>query len=530
MDAEKTDQQLPSPPDRLNEIGRDHWKRLGLILVRKDVLNDSVIEKLSDLCFWKQQKADVLKSLNDAETNPLQDKTSRSFKSLSSIHLSSVKAIQKEIDQLNEELGIDQHSDDDLSDTPVVPDDVYQSLPELLAGCCDLFDNRRQRDLFLTGSLSLTGAVLQNVVAEHAEGLFSTNLNVMMVCSGNGSESVLQNVQDLARPLRLSNVEQGELEPGYPFADPGQHLVSFLKACNGYGLMCRSLDEKSVADQERDEWTTLLKKSFYHREVIESRNGNSLFVDRPALSACFTANPDRFSLLYEPEQNHYYSLYALYGFEEQEEGWSSQRPARHRRLLDRQISTAGEQLALLNRLLINRREPIYIELTDDQWQMIDETFAEKLEIIRELNLSDALQLANQRAAIQTLKMCAICTVLRTFEAEPSLIERAEAITPSEADMIASLWLADTYLKHAIRLYQRVPEHRSPTLTTDDAKGERYRRFLEILPAKFETASAIEIGQTLDVPVRTAKRYLKTLLKESRIKRVRRGEYEKIAVD
>ncbi|MDR8390678.1 hypothetical protein NC796_06000 [Aliifodinibius sp. S!AR15-10] len=57
------------------------------------------------------------------------------------------------------------------------------------------------------------------------------------------------------------------------------------------------------------------------------------------------------------------------------------------------------------------------------------------------------------------------TVLRTFRQNPVSLETATSIKPSQSDMTAALWLADTFINHAIRLY-----HILPKATDVDGKG------------------------------------------------------------
>ncbi|MFH5885438.1 hypothetical protein ACG2F4_14090 [Halalkalibaculum sp. DA3122] len=88
-------------------------------------------------------------------------------------------------------------------------------------------------------------------------------------------------------------------------------------------------------------------------------------------------------------------------------------------------------------------------------------------------------------------------------------------------MIAALWLADTFIKHAIRLY-----HILPKATDVDGKGERYRHFYLALPEEFETSRAILVAEGLNIPERTAHRWLSALTGEY-LTRIKRGYYKKM---
>ena len=168
---------------------------------------------------------------------------------------------------------------------------------------------------------------------------------------------------------------------------------------------------------------------------------------------------------------------------------------------------------------LNRRaNPLYVDLLDEQWQMIDDTFSEKMQIIDDLDLSKYLHASNNRAAVLALRMASMFAVLRTFEANPEHIQSAVSITPDEKDMVAALWLADTFIKHAIRLYNLLPN-----ATDADSKGERFTDFYNALPGEFSTADALRIGEAMDIPKRTIKYWLSN---DKKINRIERGSYSK----
>jgi hypothetical protein len=173
----------------------------------------------------------------------------------------------------------------------------------------------------------------------------------------------------------------------------------------------------------------------------------------------------------------------------------------------------------MNQMLEERgEEPLYIDLTDDQWQNIDDTFADKMQIIEDLDLSKHLHASNNRSAVLALRMVSIFTVLRAFEEDANQLAMEDSLTPTEADMKAAILLADNFIKHAFRLFYILPDSGD-----SNAKGERYKKFMAMLPNKFETANAMKVAENLEIPERTAKRWLSN---EGRLKRLKRGHYEK----
>jgi hypothetical protein len=222
--------------------------------------------------------------------------------------------------------------------------------------------------------------------------------------------------------------------------------------------------------------------------------------------------------MFESAENGHFSRYGLYTFDP-ERVWQSHRPTKKSRALAESVESASVQLQIMHQLLTDREEPLYIDLTDSQWQQIDDTFANKMQIIEDLDLSKHLHASNNRSAVLALRMVSIFTVLRAFEEDANRLTFEDSLTPTEADMKAAILLADNFIKHAFRLFYILPKS-----DNSNARGERYKKFVSMLPGEFETAEAIEIAERLEIPERTARRWLSN---EENLKRIKRGHYEKM---
>jgi hypothetical protein len=119
--------------------------------------------------------------------------------------------------------------------------------------------------------------------------------------------------------------------------------------------------------------------------------------------------------------------------------------------------------------------------------------------------------------IIALRLISLFAVLQVNDDRPEALKETVELTPSDADFTAGLYLADTFIKHAIRLFYILPE------TESNPKGQRFDKFLSVLPDKFETADAMVAAEELDIPHRTVEYWLST---DDSFKRIKRGEYEK----
>jgi len=162
---------------------------------------------------------------------------------------------------------------------------------------------------------------------------------------------------------------------------------------------------------------------------------------------------------------------------------------------------------------------LLVELEDPHWQMIDDTFREKTAIIEELGLMQQLHGMLRNSSIYVVKIAVLFRMMRLAE-EGTVIENMKHIKTQDEDLIASLWLIDTLMKHAIRIYQNLP------VMKENVRGDRYHRFYNVLPIIFDTSQALEVASRISIPSRTANRYLSTFLESNFLNKLRKGVYYK----
>lgn len=519
---------LPDPPENLAGAALGQWYNIGNKLIEANSLTIDTLEKLTDLCFWELQKNEVMEQLKYSESIPvLEPGGGKARKPNTSVYLSNLKAIQKEIDKIRSAFGLTPIAGEKISESPFIPDIVYQNLPGSLKKCCELIDDQRKRDLFLSSSLPVLASHLTGVLTEHADGFFSPDLYTLVVDDSGTSKKMADKAAELGSTLHHNLMKKNE--PGrknlFLSAESGlDALYQNLFENGGKGLLCETKLEKLI-DTEKTEWdwkqfSEIVNKAYHHQQINVKLKTGYLSIENPQFSISFSASSNQFKGIFERTGNDHFSHYALYSYDAPVT-WQSGRPHYNSRNFQQKLAEASEKYYLLFRELSARKTPLYIELPDEQWQMIDETFAEKMQIIEELDLPKALHKYNTNTAIFALKMASIFTVIRKFEENPGGLANVTGITPARPDMIAALWLADTYIKHAIRLIEILPD--SAAL---NVKGERFERFYKILPAEFETSDALEIADKLKIPSRTAKRYLNTFLENKKMVRISRGVYKK----
>jgi hypothetical protein len=505
---------VPEPPNHLSQETRKTWYMAGLKLVKEKRFSDDSYELLSDLCYWEEQKLSTLDKLRAVQTGPgaAPSKMSRS------VALKNLKTIKAEIHQIRAELDLEQQESAWISESQPISDEAYSCLPSLLAACCESLTDPTKRDLFFLSLLPSVAAYTPNVVAEHADGYYTASLNQFLIDKSGSAEIYTKkalNFLDGGSRKResdtprlwhsLTEAIRSQQESAAAFRDRGHAIYETNPLSPGV----LNETEKGHSGQQ---------ENLYRDAFRVAKIGTGCLY---TLSNGIVGDIDHYRMFSSGFDSTILSSFLVY-CGKKEAAWQSHRPDSSSRMLNQHLDELRNQLGRMNTSLLSRKVPIIVELNNNQWQMIDDTFAEKMEFIEELALPAELKKANYRAAIYTLKFTIIFSAIRWFESDPSRLTDSDYLMPADDDVIASLWIADTCLKHTIRAFEQLPIEAQP-----DAKGDRYNKFYNVLPPAFETSEAVELANKMNIADRTAKRYLNTLIDERKLTRIRKGKYEKV---
>lgn len=429
----------------------------------------------------------------------------------------------------------------DVATAPPVPTAVYDFLPELLKTRCSLLSKAHSRDVFLISALPVIAAQMPNVLAGHVDGYYAPDLFTLIVAGPGTGKGISSKAKAFGHVLNEQIIEQSKREIAnfenmpdeeklnqqrphersllIPANSSSRAIYDTLDANGGNGLLFENEIDTLInaTAQEWGNFSDVVRKAFHHESISINRKKERFYIDNPRLSICLSGTFDQFKNMFQSAENGHFSRYALYTFDVPRV-WQSHRPTHNSKALVESVETASQSLYDMHQRLSERDKPLYIDLDDSQWQMIDDTFGDKMQVIEDLDLSSHLHASNNRAAVLALRMASIFSVLRANEEDGHRLVMEESLTPTAADMKAAILLADNFIKHAIRLYYILPKSED-----SDAKGERYKEFVSMLPKQFETAAAYKVAESLDIPERTARRWLSN---ENNLKRIKRGHYEK----
>lgn len=527
MSSAKSLKELPDPPSKLSDYAVRVWDQLGKELIEEGRLTRKNLNLFSDLCFWEGRLHEVKLELQNSTSKSIAQTSEKGQEPPhTSVLLSNIRAIQVEIDKRRKQLGLETQKREDISNTPVIPGDAFRHLPKLIQSCCECLDNVRERDAFLLTVYPVISAHFENVLIEQAERTIPPNIFSLTVSNGEQPGRSVRKAEGLASVLDQYVFKK--LEKGYgglriPLKLDDQAFQEMLLEHGGNGLIYETgLDDELKSETiETGLYNHITDKALKGEPVRLVANQQKRTVERLSLSGALYATFEQAGRFSEAVGREQIAGYLFYIFEKPTE-WQSFRPTESAKRLNRTIQKGSEKLFDLHMALRQRKEPLQIEFTEEHWQMIDDTFAEKMEIINELGLPDLLQSVNKHHAVNSLRIAAISSVLNLFYEDSDRLKNSSHLTPSESDIIGALWVTDTSIKHAIRLFQYLPES-----STKRVQGERLDRFFQTLPANFSYSEAIELASRLNIPERTATRYLSSYREKKMIKRIKKGTYRKM---
>lgn len=520
---------VPAPPGEIEGIYVGIWYEIGQELLNRGLLTDSTLSSMEHLCFLERQKRQVMQRLDEASSGPDSISVGKSKRSHASDHFANLKAVQRQIDRIRRELNLPSIEKKELAHTRPIPDVVFGQLPSMLAELTGVHEDKRQRDFFLTLCLPIVSAHLSRLETDYAGQVLSPDMSTCVVDGSGGTHRLIRRVMKLGSELSLYLREkQLGLSKSWIVTDttPLKRLKENLVTLKGRGVVQSRQLIPWLSEPDDDSFPLpngFMADCFWHEPISWTIDSRHVIHQPIHLSLLLTTTPGAFRTLSRESWRTHCSYVSFYLFDG-EKRWQSARPSHKTSELNRRIESASRTLLHLYKVLEARRKPLKIELMDHQWEMIDEMFGEKMEILNQLEQPEDLYLSNELMAIQAVRMISMFTVLRSYESGTEQLEQVESVQPGHSDMVAALWLADTFMKHTIRLYERLPERKNRVVSR---RGDRYQRFLAVLPQQFETSDAVGIARRLDIPVRTAKRYLRVMLDENQLERVRHGVYRKL---
>jgi hypothetical protein len=413
-------------------------------------------------------------------------------------------------------------------------------LPNLLDKALNHFDERNERDIFLTASLPVLAGCMPNVWGQYNRKWYTPDLYTTVVASPASGKGAADPARKLGEKVDAALRDQNEMRldddrlhgdlsttPGTGLFAPGNASARALFDTvyeRESKVVIFQTEIDSLANANKQEWggfDQLLRKAFHHEPASLNRKDIEAYVEKPEISLFLSGTENQFVRLMKSPESGLYSRFALYYTTSAPE-WKSQRPTDKDKQITETFEALSKRMLVLYNDLTERSVPLRFRLRDKQWDLHDEKFSARMSDLKDEEMSHMASVV-KRAGLIAFRIAMILSVLRAREHEAGLADdEREVIEPVQEDFEMALELALTYADHGIQYSRKLHDASAKAKLPAQAK-----RFFSLLPDEFKTSDAQETGDERNIPDRTVRNYLKRFVDNDLAEKVKKGHYEKL---
>lgn len=422
---------------------------------------------------------------------------------------------------------------DDVSNTPILSNEIYSRLPGFLRMQCSIFSEPRERDVFLLSFLGLLSGALLKYTGTYRSKTVYSNLYIYIVAPSASNKGVmdfvramgmtyhkaLRNEYKTAKTIYIQELEQynmskakgnlGEM-PLAPknkgFYIPGNSssaaLLKQLNENDGNGVICES-EGDTIGNMLKQEWgnfSDIFRKAFHHEYLSISRKTTEdcFEIENPRLSLIITSTPDQVAGIIQSANNGLFSRMSFYLFKSSPT-WQKMDLSENEENLDEHFRKMGETLnRLINRF--NAKE-VQFKMKATHKKIIDDFGEYWMKEVAAFVDEDATSTV-KRFGLNLFRIAMILTAVRDFDDDKPL--RTELIC-NDNDAETALMITETLLKHAITMFKLLPKNGEYEINSS------MRLFFDLLPKVFSRKDALLTAERLNLSHATADKYLSRLL-------------------
>ena len=448
-----------------------------------------------------------------------------------------------------------QNKDELLKNMPFIPDELFCHLPEILKRGCSVFQEPRERDVFLTGALAIISGCLRNVIGlyrakEHYSNLFA--FIIAPAASGKGSLTFAKDLgdkfhdklvresmerkkvydiemQDHKRKLSDKKQDISELEPPevppfkmlfIPANNSSAGVIKNLKEADEQGIFCET-EADTMSNAFKQDWgsySDLMRKAFHHEPITYSRKTNNEYIEikKPRLSVALAGTPGQVENLIKSAEDGLFSRFIYYTFKSDIE-WVDANDTYNG--VNLTVHFENLSFDLLNLVeYLEHHQQINFNLTPNQWLQLNNYGKDCLGNLATF-VSEDLAGTAKRLGLILYRLAMILTTLRYFDNGVSEYE----FTCSDDDFSIALSLVKVYQEHAVFMFGELPKNGNVT-------DKVLRQFFDALPIRFKRKDAIDVADTkFGIKERTADLYLSKLYTYKWLDKAKNGVYEKVKI-
>jgi hypothetical protein len=456
--------------------------------------------------------------------------------------------IHKQNQTANEDVFFMPQSIESLSDE--FNPEIYKHLPSVLSQACGLFEDKKEKDIILLGSLAVISGCLPNVSGIYDRRTVFPQIFVFVEAPAGSGKGVLQwtrkFAEDIHKELRdvskqsrkdyeaemrewsASQKKKGQSRDDAPPAEPGDQMLlipannsasSFVQTLdenNGQGILfCTEAD--TLANSLSQDWgnySDVLRCAFHHEPISLQRRMKReyLELEQPRMAVLLTGTKGQLFKLIPSTENGLFSRFAFYSFPAV--------PVFRDVFRDSGHSTETSFIAL-GRIIYEYRNRLLVLDFIIEWQFskndqedFKKLFSNAMNVL--YNETGEQSLATvKRLGLILFRIAMVFSTLRIMEKN---IKIERVMTIIHMDYAIACEIVFTLIRHAVKL---IAEGKEGSLKMVQQK--RLMLFYNSLPESFDRSEAKKIAGTMNISQATCGRYLISGL----FKKTSHSKYEKV---
>ncbi len=270
-----------------------------------------------------------------------------------------------------------------------------------------------------------------------------------------------------------------------------------------------------------------LRKAFHHEPICYNRRKEQERVNIycPRLAVMLTCTPGQIPLLLPSCENGLGSRFIFYNLSRRL-FWRNVFE-RHDKTLDEQMSELGERyLRLYHALEQHQEHPLEFLLSQEQ-QVEFNRFFEGLQLEQVGLHGDDLIAFVRRLGLVCFRLAMMLTLLRHEQYQPMFDPLSQSLVCTDQDFRTAMTIANCLINHTAHVYTNLVPHDTKAQTSAAGMTAAEKRFYDTLDHDFTTAQARQAALAINMPWKTAERYLGNFVSRYHVvQRIKNGQYQK----
>lgn len=443
---------------------------------------------------------------------------------------------------------------------PTFSDEIKEYLPDFLQQVVAKSNSPEDADLLLLGSITAISACLPNVYGIYAEREIFPNLFLFVTAQASAGKGRLTLCRKLVEPIhrQLREINKAEYEdykrkqaeyvankkdpdaeqPEEPplrtlFIPANSSATAVFQILNdnkGVGLMFETEGDTlaQTFKSEHGNYSDGFRKAFHHETISYNRRKDREFVELnvPKLSTVLSGTPRQIQTLIPDAENGLFSRFIFYCMNVHLV-WNDVFLHSDTETLDSFFERLGNQFFDLYKFL-QQSQSIKFSFTKMQQTQFNKFFnTVQMEYAHCFGLDIVASI--RRLGLIAFRVSMILSTLRVFEhGSLSCGEgggRGSLMVCTDEDFQSTMTMIKTLLIHTSKVYQDlIPPVNTAPSSSQPTKIRQ--RFCDSLPAHFDRQTYLSIAKQLNIPEKTADKYIKSFCLQGAVDHEAHGKYQK----